>query len=199
MEHKKLDILDLIYEPQEIDSDHVLHQESQPILSEDFDKDIYDYKGLKVACSVKEFAHKMLLTMRYHVGLGLAAVQVGVQKKIIVVDMGYLEKDGDYWPQGKEEIMINARIETYSYELKEHKEGCLSFGNIYPKIMRPKQVSVNYLDVNNRLKNFEGSNSLLIACIQHEIDHTNGIVFTDKSTSYVDIADLVELHQHANT
>ena len=179
MEHEKLNILDLVYEPQEIDPDHILHQKSQPISPEDFDKDIYDYRGLKVASNVKEFASKMLVTMRHHNGLGLAAVQVGVQKKIIVVDMGYLEKEGDYWSQGKEEIMINAQIKTYSDELKGHKEGCLSFGNIYPKITRPKQISVSYLDVNNKPKNFEGSDSLLIACIQHEIDHLEGKLMVD--------------------
>ena len=53
MEHKKLNILDLVHEPQEIDPDHILHQKSQSILPEDFDKDIYDYRGLKVASNVE--------------------------------------------------------------------------------------------------------------------------------------------------
>jgi peptide deformylase len=180
MADKQSNILDLVHEPYEIDPDHILHQKSQLVSPEEFDKVVYDYRGLKVASNVKDLAEKMLMTMRYHNGLGLAAVQVGVQKKIIVVDMGYLEKNGDSWPKGKEEIMINAEIEKSSNELKEHKEGCLSFGYIFPKIIRPKEVLVSYLDVNNKPKNFEGSDSLLIACIQHEIDHTNGIVFTDK-------------------
>jgi len=181
MEHKILNILNLVYEPCKIDPEHILHQESKYVL--DFGEKIYDHRGLCVASNVKDFADKLIATMRYHNGLGLAAVQVGVQKKIIVVDMGY-QKHSDSWPKGKEEVMINAKVQRYSNELTEHKEGCLSFGKIFTKITRPKKILVNYLDINNQEKNFEGSDSLLVACIQHEIDHTNGVVFTDKINKF---------------
>ena len=180
MTYNKSDILDLVHEPYVLDNDHVLHKSSHPVVPTDFQNEIYDYRGVKVAANLPEFANKMIATMRHHSGLGLAAVQVGVLKKIILVDMGYLKSDGDQWPPGEEEIMINPEIEKTSLESREYKEGCLSFGNIYPKITRARHISLRYTDIDNKLKHFEGGDSLLVACIQHEIDHTNGIVFTDK-------------------
>ncbi len=116
----------------------------------------------------------MLETMYYEKGIGLAAVQVGVLKRLLVADVTWRDDGGP----GKQYVLINPEIVDKSDEPHVYKEGCLSFPEQFADVTRPKTVRVRYLDLQGKQKEetFEG---LLATCIQHEIDHLNGIVFVD--------------------
>ncbi len=104
-------------------------------------------------------------------GIGLAAPQVGIEKRIVVID---LKEDGKSSPK----IFINPKIINSSKDHAINEEGCLSIPGYYADIERPKFVDVEWNDLKG--KKIEGSFSgLLSICIQHEIDHLNGILFID--------------------
>lgn len=114
----------------------------------------------------------MLETMYANDGIGLAAVQIGVHKRCIVVDVAVRE--------GRNEPMkfVNAEIIANSDKQSVFTEGCLSFPDQYSDVVRPEKVTVRYLDETGVEKTIEVS-GILATCLQHEIDHTNGIVFVD--------------------
>ena len=122
--------------------------------------------------SIRKLLDDMLDTMYANQGIGLAAVQVGVHKRIIVVDIAV--RNG-----GREPIkFINPEIIRESEEMSTYNEGCLSFPDQYSDVERPAKVTVRYLDENGVQKTME-ADEILATCLQHEIDHTNGIVFVD--------------------
>ena len=122
--------------------------------------------------SIRKLLNDMLETMYAADGIGLAAVQVGVHKRCIVVDIA--QRDG-----GKEPMkFINAEIVESAAEPSVYMEGCLSFPDQFSEVERPESVTVRYLDEHGVQKEFQAS-GLLATCLQHEIDHTNGIVFVD--------------------
>tara|TARA_B100000963_G_scaffold206286_1_gene179664 strand:- start:951 stop:1361 length:411 start_codon:yes stop_codon:yes gene_type:complete len=105
-------------------------------------------------------------------GIGLAAVQVGVLKRIIVID---LSKDG----QKKEPLFIvNPQITFKSDELISYEEGCLSIPNHFAEVKRPSSCKVNFLDYNGKKREIN-ADGLLATCVQHEVDHLNGVLFID--------------------
>ena len=110
----------------------------------------------------------MLETMYKADGIGLAAVQVGVLKRIIVMD---ISKD-----ENKKEPMyfVNPIIKNKSIEKSVYSEGCLSVMNQFIEVERPSNCEIEYLDYNGEKKILNAS-GLLATCIQHEIDHLNGI------------------------
>ena len=133
----------------------------------------------KVSKSVKEVGKEeqklmddMLETMYAANGIGLAAIQIGVPKRIIVMD---LSKD-----QSKKEprYFVNPVIKNKDHLKMTYEEGCLSVPNQFAEIDRPKKCEIDYLDYNGEKKilNAEG---LLATCIQHEMDHLEGILFID--------------------
>ena len=117
---------------------------------------------------IKELIKDMIDTMHTYDGVGLAAVQVGILKKIIVIDL-YDEK-----PILK---LINPVI-VKTKGKQEVEEGCLSFPNKYVKVVRPDEVTVEALDENGKKIKVTGT-GLLAQAISHEMDHLNGIVLTD--------------------
>ncbi len=117
---------------------------------------------------IKELIKDMIDTMHEYDGVGLAAVQVGILKNIIVIDL-YDEK-----PIIK---LINPVITKTKGEQKV-EEGCLSFPNKYVKVVRPEEVTVEALDENGKEIKITGT-GLLAQAISHEMDHLNGIVLTD--------------------
>ncbi len=131
-------------------------------------------KVTEVTDEIRTLCDDMLETMYANKGIGLAAVQVGVHKRVIVVD---IEHDGD----GKSKSplkLINPEIMTSSEEHSSYKEGCLSFPDQYSEVERPAQVTIRYLDENGTEQTLE-ADGLLATCIQHEIDHIDGVVFVD--------------------
>jgi len=114
----------------------------------------------------------MLETMYSAPGIGLAAIQVGVPKRIIVIDLS--SKDGPKNPM----FFVNPEIIDKSEDNSTYEEGCLSVPGQFAEIDRPAKCSVKYLDYHGQPKkiNAEG---MLATCIQHEMDHLEGILFID--------------------
>ena len=121
---------------------------------------------------VKNLMDDMLETMYAAPGIGLAAVQIGVLKRIIVID---LSKDGE---KKNPLFIVNPEITFKSNELISYEEGCLSIPNQFAEVKRPSSCKVNFLDYNGKKKEIN-ANGLLATCIQHEVDHLDGILFID--------------------
>ncbi len=127
----------------------------------------------KVDEEIRKLAREMLQTMYSRDGIGLAAPQVGINKQIIVID---LEPDNAANPPL---VLINPSIKQLSRDISVDQEGCLSIPGVYMDVKRPEVVEISYKDENGRPKTLK-ANDLLGRCIQHEIDHLNGVVFVDR-------------------
>ena len=125
-----------------------------------------------VNTEIKNLMDDMLETMYAAPGIGLAAVQIGVLKRIIVID---LSKDGE---KKNPLFIVNPKITFKSNELISYEEGCLSIPNQFAEVKRPSSCKVNFLDYNGKKKEIN-ADGLLATCIQHEVDHLDGILFID--------------------
>ena len=114
----------------------------------------------------------MLETMYSANGIGLAAIQIGIPKNLIVIDLLTKEKKKD--PM----YFINPKIIKKSEKFSKYEEGCLSIPNLFAEVKRPSECEVQYLDYRGEKKILKAT-GLLATCIQHEIDHLNGILFID--------------------
>jgi peptide deformylase len=141
----------------------------------------------KVDDDLRNLMDNMLETMYSQSGVGLAAVQVGVLKRVLVMDVSYMVEDCDgnhhdhnnnHLSGQKPMFLVNPKIIKSSSESSVYYEGCLSFPELRADIIRPKEVEIEYLDYNGDKKNLKAS-GLLSTCVQHEIDHLNGITFVD--------------------
>lgn len=126
----------------------------------------------KVDDRIRKLMDDMLETMYTAPGIGLAAPQVGVLERVIVVDVAREDEE----PQPLR--MANPEILWQSEELSAYDEGCLSLPDQFAEVIRPKKVRVRYLDQDNEIRELEAE-GLLATCIQHEIDHLNGTLFVD--------------------
>ncbi|EKQ69246.1 peptide deformylase [Leptolyngbyaceae cyanobacterium JSC-12] len=127
----------------------------------------------KVDAEIKQIIREMLQTMYSADGIGLAAPQVAVQKQIIVVD---IEPNEAAKPPL---ILINPTIIKSSRDLSVTQEGCLSIPGVYLDVKRPSEVEVSFKDETGRPQRLKAT-GLLACCIQHEIDHLNGVLFVDR-------------------
>jgi len=118
----------------------------------------------------------MLETMYAAPGIGLAAPQVGVLKRVVVIDVA---REGE---APRPLHMANPEVVWESDDTKSHEEGCLSLPDMYDDVVRPVQVRVRYLDRDNIQQDIE-ADGLLATCVQHEIDHLNGTLFVDHVSS----------------
>ncbi len=134
---------------------------------------------LKVECEpveeitpeLQKLMDDMLDTMYDAPGIGLAAPQIGVTKRILVADVSKTEERAPH-------KLINPEIVAASEELFEYEEGCLSLPEQYAEVTRPKHVTIGYTDENGDKKELE-CEGLLAVCLQHEMDHLDGILFVD--------------------
>jgi peptide deformylase len=133
----------------------------------------------QVSLSVKNFGKEeqilmddMLDTMYHANGIGLAAIQIGVPKRIIIMD---LSKNDE---KKKPMYFVNPVIKNKNSNFSTYEEGCLSVPDQFAEIDRPSKCKVEYLDYNGNKKILNAS-GLLATCIQHEIDHLEGILFID--------------------
>ena len=141
-----------------IEPDPILRRESSPI--EQVDDEL------------RNLLDEMLKTMYSASGIGLAAVQIGILKRLIVIDIS--KED-----QSKNPIfLVNPEITFKSKNTSVYEEGCLSLPGHFAEIERPAECKVNYIDYNGQKKELQ-ANGLLATCIQHELDHLNGILFVD--------------------
>ena len=129
-----------------------------------------------VDAEVATLMDDMLETMYLAPGVGLAAPQIGVTKRVIVVDVGKAEEDRVPYR------MANPELVWTSDKRSVYEEGCLSLPEHYADVERPEWIRVKYIDENNTEQELE-ANGLLATCIQHEMDHLDGVLFVDHLTS----------------
>jgi len=120
---------------------------------------------------VPELAERMLATMYKAPGIGLAAPQIGELLRLVVVDIHPDEKPAPM-------VLVNPEILAESQEVATREEGCLSLPNQFADVTRPARVKVRWQDLTGARKEIE-ADGLLAACLQHEIDHLNGVLFVD--------------------
>jgi peptide deformylase len=125
---------------------------------------------------VRRLMDDMLDTMYGAIGIGLAAPQVGQSSRVIVLDVA---RDGEK-PQPLQ--LANPEILWRSPELTTGNEGCLSLPEHYAEVTRPAKIRLRYLDYQNEIREIEAS-GLLAMCLQHEIDHLDGVLFVDHISS----------------
>ncbi|MFD2677183.1 peptide deformylase [Camelimonas lactis] len=126
-----------------------------------------------VTPEIRRLADDMLETMYDAPGIGLAAVQVGELKRLLVLDV--VRDEG---VDGNPMIFIDPEITWKSEEANIYREGCLSIPEYYEEVERPAQVRVRYRDIHDKMQEIE-ADGLLATCLQHEIDHLNGVLFID--------------------
>ena len=130
----------------------------------------------QVDAKVRRLMDDMLETMYHAIGIGLAAPQVGAARRVVVVDVA---RDGEK-PQPLR--LANPEILWRSEELMTANEGCLSLPEHYADVERPAAVRIRYLDHENEIREIEAK-GLLATCLQHEIDHLDGMLFVDHISS----------------
>jgi len=126
----------------------------------------------KIDAGIHKLIEDMFETMYDAPGIGLAAIQVGTPKRVVTMDLAKKEEPKN--PQ----VFINPEIVWSSDEKATYEEGCLSIPEFYGDVERPAQVKVKYLDRDGQPQEVE-ANGLLATCLQHEIDHLNGVLFID--------------------
>ena len=125
-----------------------------------------------VDTTVRRLMDDMLETMYHAIGIGLAAPQVGVAQRVLVIDCA---RDGEK-PQPMR--IANPEILWSSPTLMVANEGCLSLPEHYAEVQRPEAIRLRYLDHENEIREIEAT-GLLATCLQHEIDHLDGVLFVD--------------------
>jgi peptide deformylase len=142
----------------------------------------------KIDAGIRELVEDMFETMYDAPGIGLAAIQIGTPKRVVTMDLA--KKDDPRNPQ----VFINPEIVWASDEKAIYEEGCLSIPEYYGDVERPAQVKVQYLDLEGKTHELEAS-GLLATCLQHEIDHLNGVLFIDHLSKLKRDRVLKKVHQ----
>jgi peptide deformylase len=138
--------------------DPVLKQVSTPVES--------------ITAEVRALAADMLETMYDAPGIGLAAIQIGVPKRLITIDLGRSEAERSPI------VLVNPEVIWESAERNVYEEGCLSIPEYYEEVERPSAVKVRYTDLDGQEQQLD-ADGLMATCVQHEIDHLNGVLFID--------------------
>jgi peptide deformylase len=126
----------------------------------------------KIDSGVKKLVEDMFETMYDAPGIGLAAIQLGIAKRVVTMDLSKKEDET------KPLVFINPEVTWSSEEKSTYEEGCLSIPEYYEEVERPAEVKVKYLDLDGKSHEITAK-GLLATCLQHEIDHTNGVLFID--------------------
>ncbi|WP_288430320.1 peptide deformylase [uncultured Agrobacterium sp.] len=138
--------------------DPLLRQQSKPIETVD--------------AEIARLADDMLETMYDAPGIGLAAIQVGIPRRMLVIDLSREDEEK------KPIVFINPEILKVSDDVSTYEEGCLSIPDYYAEVERPASLTVGYIDRDGKQQTVE-ADGLLATCLQHEIDHLNGVLFID--------------------
>jgi peptide deformylase len=126
----------------------------------------------RVDAGIRKLVDDMFETMYHAPGIGLAAIQIGIAKRVVTMDLS--KKEDAHEPR----VLINPEITWSSEEQATREEGCLSIPDYYEEVERPAEVKVKYLDLDGKTHELEAK-GLLATCLQHEIDHINGVLFID--------------------
>ena len=122
--------------------------------------------------NTRKLVEDMFETMYKAPGIGLAAIQVGVPVRLVVMDLS--KKETETEPR----VFVNPEILSPSEEKSTYEEGCLSIPDVHEDVERPARVKVKYLDLDGKAHE-EDADGLFATCIQHEVDHLNGVLFID--------------------
>jgi peptide deformylase len=125
-----------------------------------------------VDTEVRKLADDMLETMYEAPGIGLAAIQIAVPRRVVTIDLA--RKDEPRKPV----VLINPEIIWRSDELSIYEEGCLSIPEYYEEVERPAKCRIRYQDLDGKAQELD-CEGLMATCVQHEIDHLNGVLFID--------------------
>uniref|UniRef100_A0A9E7ZK70 Peptide deformylase n=1 Tax=Bosea sp. NBC_00436 TaxID=2969620 RepID=A0A9E7ZK70_9HYPH len=132
-----------------------------------------------VTPEVKALVADMFETMYDAPGIGLAAIQIGVPLRVVTIDLSKPEaKEGEEPEPKKPQVFINPEVTWSSDEFSAYEEGCLSIPEYYEEVERPAEVKVRYMDIDGKTHEI-AADGLLATCLQHEIDHLDGILFID--------------------
>ena len=126
----------------------------------------------RVDAGIRKLVDDMFETMYKAPGIGLAAIQIGVPKRVVTMDLAKKEEGQ------KPLVFINPELVWTSDKKTTREEGCLSIPEYYEEVERPAEVKVKYLDLDGKAHEID-ARGLLATCLQHEIDHTNGVLFID--------------------
>ena len=140
-----------------IEPDPILRKKSDPV-------EIVDQ-------NLRKLLDEMLETMYAAPGIGLAAIQIGIPKRLIVIDVSKEKRK-------KPLYLINPEITFTSKNTSVYEEGCLSLPGHFAEIERPAECHLNYIDYEGKKKSLKAE-GILATCIQHEVDHLNGVLFID--------------------
>jgi peptide deformylase len=127
---------------------------------------------IEISDEIRALVADMFETMYDAPGIGLAAIQVGVPLRVVVMDLSKREAEAE------PKVFINPEITGSSDEKNVYEEGCLSIPEIHEDVERPARVNVKYLDLDGKPQEAEAE-GLFATCIQHEVDHLNGVLFID--------------------
>jgi peptide deformylase len=130
----------------------------------------------KVTPDIRKLADDMFETMYAAPGIGLAAIQVAQPLRLITMDLAKKNEEGETTPQPR--VFINPEILSSSEETSIYEEGCLSIPEYYEEVERPARVRVRFTGLDGKVHE-EDAEGLYATCIQHEIDHLNGVLFID--------------------
>ena len=126
----------------------------------------------KIDAATRELVEEMFETMYAAPGIGLAAIQVGEPKRVVTMDLAKKDEPKQH------QVFINPELIAKSDDKNIHEEGCLSIPEYYEEVERPARVTVRYLDLDGNKHEID-ADGLLATCIQHEIDHLDGVLFID--------------------
>lgn len=126
----------------------------------------------EITQEIRQLAEDMLETMYDAPGVGLAAIQIGVPLRMVTMDVSKSEEERQ--PM----VLINPEITWASEEKRVYEEGCLSIPEYYEEVERPDRVRFRYMNLNGEVIE-QDADDLLATCVQHEIDHLNGVLFID--------------------
>jgi len=126
----------------------------------------------EITSEIRQLADDMLETMYDAPGVGLAAIQIGVPVRMVTMDVSKSEEERE--PM----VLINPEIVWASEEKRVYEEGCLSIPEYYEEVERPDRVRFRYMDLQGETIE-QDADGLLATCVQHEIDHLNGVLFID--------------------
>lgn len=132
-----------------------------------------------VTPEIRTLVDDMLETMYDAPGIGLAAIQVGVPLRLVTIDLSKPEaKEGEEPEPRKPQVFLNPEVTWSSEEFSVYEEGCLSIPEYYEEVERPAEVKVRYMGLDGKTQEI-AAEGLLATCLQHEIDHLNGVLFID--------------------
>jgi peptide deformylase len=130
----------------------------------------------KVTTEIRKLVDDMFETMYAAPGIGLAAIQIAEPLRLVTMDLAKRDEEGENKPRPR--VFINPEIVSKSEETSVYEEGCLSIPDYYEEVERPAKVRVRFTDLDGKMHE-EDAEGLFATCIQHEIDHLNGVLFVD--------------------